>query len=56
MLAARGPMLSFEALCLSTQSVVSLGLKTLLKYVGLRLLFARFSGVFECRFCGGKGW
>ena len=30
-------MLGFEALCLSTQSVISLSVKTLLKHVGSRL-------------------
>jgi len=35
-------VLKLESLCLSTQSVISLSLKTLLKHVGLKLFLLNF--------------
>ena len=44
-------MLGFEALCLSTQFVISLSVKTMLKYAGFMLLFAQFVISLRLRRC-----
>ena len=50
-------MLAWEPLLLSTQCVIFLRLKTLLKHVGFGLFFTQFHEAFECKnpAIGSKG-